>query len=89
MNRELINMILEAYKVSRGTYGSPRITMALRKQGITCGRNRIVRLMQENEIAARTKRKFKAIPTQSTTIQSLKTWLTKKLTTLKGILKAL
>ena len=32
-NKELLNLIREAYKLSRGTYGSPRITIVLRKQG--------------------------------------------------------
>ncbi len=44
----------------RGTYGSPRITAELRDNGIQCGKNRIVRLMKENGIKAKTKRRFKA-----------------------------
>lgn len=59
-NNILLNLIHEAYKVSRGTYGSPRITKALEKQGITCGRNRVARLMRENHIVAKTKRRYRA-----------------------------
>lgn len=59
-NKELLNLIREAYKLSRGTYGSPRITRVLRKQGIACGTNRIARLMRENYIVAKTKRKYRA-----------------------------
>ena len=44
----------------RGTYGSPRITAELRDNGVYCGRNRIARLMKENGIRAKTKRRFKA-----------------------------
>ena len=59
-NRELLTEIRKAYKVSRGNYGSPRITRVLKKQGIICGKNRVAHLMRENGIAAKTKRKFKA-----------------------------
>lgn len=44
----------------RGTYGSPRITAELRDNGIQCGKNRIARLMKENGIKAKTKRRFTA-----------------------------
>jgi len=59
-NGELLNQIRKVYNISRRTYGSPRITKALKKEGITCGKNRLARLMQENGIAAKTKRKYKA-----------------------------
>lgn len=51
--------IREAYVRGRGTYGSPRITAELRDNGIQCGKNRIARLMKENGIKAKTKRRFK------------------------------
>lgn len=59
-NKELLTEIRKIYKVSRGTYGSPRITRVLKRQGITCGKNRVARLMRDNGIVAKTKRKFKA-----------------------------
>ncbi|WP_243120817.1 IS3 family transposase [Pelotomaculum sp. FP] len=59
-NKELIKKIRKVHQISRGTYGSPRITRTLKKQGITCSRNRVARLMRENDIAAKTRRKFKA-----------------------------
>lgn len=59
-NKELLKEIRKQYKVSRGTYGSPRITRALKKKNITCGKNRVARLMRENNIAAKTKKKYKA-----------------------------
>lgn len=59
-NRVLLEEIRKVYKVSRGTYGSPRVTRALNNKGIVCGRNRVARLMRENGIAAKTKRKYKA-----------------------------
>ena len=48
------------HKISRGTYGSPRITRALKKKGIVCGKNRVARLMHDNGITGKTKRKYKA-----------------------------
>ncbi|NLC06732.1 MAG: IS3 family transposase [Syntrophomonadaceae bacterium] len=59
-NKELLTEIRKIYKQSRDTYGSPRITKALNKQGVICGKNRVARLMQKNGIAAKTKRKYKA-----------------------------
>ncbi len=48
--------IEDAYDANRGVYGSPRIHVELKAQGIHCGRKRIVRLMQEKGISARRKR---------------------------------
>jgi transposase InsO family protein len=45
--------------MSRYTYGSPRITIELREQGDTCSKNRVARIMRENDIKAKTARKFK------------------------------
>jgi len=45
--------------MSRDTYGSPRITIELREQGDTCSKNRVARIMKENDIMAKTARKFK------------------------------
>ncbi|WP_274428818.1 IS3 family transposase, partial [Desulfolucanica intricata] len=59
-NRKLLEKIRDVYKISRRTYGSPRITRALKKQGITCGKNRVARLMRDNGIVGKTKRKYKA-----------------------------
>ena len=52
--------IKDAYVRGRGTYGSPRVTAELRSKGILCGKNRVSRLMKQNGIKAKTKRKFKA-----------------------------
>lgn len=60
LNEELLARIKHIHKVSRETYGSPRITHALKNEGIKCGRNRVAKLMKENDIKAKTKRKFKA-----------------------------
>src|SRR5450759_4725882 len=44
-DEELLERIVAAHKASRGTYGSPRITRALRTAGLRVGRKRIARLM--------------------------------------------
>ena len=45
-NRVLVEQIRVEYKRSRQTYGSPRIWASLVRQGITCGRHRVARLMR-------------------------------------------
>jgi len=59
-NDRLLVQIRQAYVRGRGTYGSPRITAELRSDGIACGKNRVARLMRQNGIKAKTKRRFKA-----------------------------
>lgn len=59
-NLKLLTKIRKIHQQSRNTYGSPRITKALNKQGVVCGKNRVARLMQLNGIIAKTKRKYKA-----------------------------
>jgi len=59
-NDRLLVHIRQAYVTGRGTYGSPRVTAELRAKGVSCGRNRVARLMRQNGIKAKTKRRFKA-----------------------------
>jgi len=59
-NRRLLARIKAVHKKSRRTYGSPRIHEALKAGGETCGRKRVERLMAENGIRAKQKRKFVA-----------------------------
>jgi transposase InsO family protein len=63
-NELLLESIKAVHKISRWTYGSPRITKELKAQGCPHGKNRIARLMHLNSIYAKTKRKFK-VTTQS------------------------
>src|ERR1043165_408754 len=44
---------------SRGTYGSPRIHEDLKAAGEKVSRKRVIRLMQEQELAARRKKRFR------------------------------
>jgi len=58
-NERLLMRIREVHAKSRSTYGSPRVWRQLRRDGETCGRGRVARLMREAGIAARQKRRFK------------------------------
>ena len=58
-NESLIFKIKLAHEKSRRIYGSPRITAELHASGIRCGKDRIARLMRENGIMAKTRRRFK------------------------------
>ena len=58
-NNELTEKIRFVHQESRQTYGGTRIYAELREQGISCGKNRIVRLKQKAGIMAKTRRRFK------------------------------
>jgi len=51
--------VRESFERSRKTYGSPRIHRDLVAQGEHVSRKRVVRLMQEQGLAARVRRRFK------------------------------
>ena len=55
----LLAHIRASFALSRGTYGSPRMTRELQDEGFRVGRRRIARLMRENSLNARQKRRFK------------------------------
>jgi transposase InsO family protein len=52
-NAALAERIRAVHQASRGTYGSPRIYQALRRQGCRASENRIARVMQAPGIKAR------------------------------------
>ena len=63
-NRELSDerlrpRIVDAFKVGRGTYGSPRVQSELVDQGIEVGRGRVARLMRELGLQGLSPRKFR------------------------------
>jgi putative transposase len=59
-NKKLIEKIKIIHKQKREVYGSPRIHMELKKQGESCSRIKVAKLMTENNIKAKTKKKWKA-----------------------------
>lgn len=58
-NAGLVQEIRRIHKNSRRTYGSPRIARELRKKGLVCNPKRVAKLMQEHNIRAKTKKRFK------------------------------
>jgi putative transposase len=58
-NRAVVAKIQAIHGDSRRTYGSPRVHASLQDAGYRIGRNRVARLMRDNAIRARTKRKFR------------------------------
>ena len=58
-------LITTIYEQSRGTYGSPRIHEDVREGGWKCGRQRIVRLMREAGLRARTRLRWHPQTTNS------------------------
>jgi transposase InsO family protein len=56
-DEQLMERIEDAYHTNRGVYGSPRIHVELKEQGILCSRKRIARLMRKQNISARRKRR--------------------------------
>jgi putative transposase len=56
---QLMKQIRRVFAANKGRYGSPRVSQALRQDGIQCGENRVARLMRENQLAARRKKAFR------------------------------
>ena len=62
--RQLDDVIILAhvrnqFSLSRQTYGSPRVHVELREEGLSVGRHRVARLMRDNGLKARQKTRFK------------------------------
>jgi len=58
-DRVALAHVRERFSLSGETYGAPRVWHDLREDGIGIGRNRIARLMRENDLKAHQKRRFK------------------------------
>jgi len=63
-NQALLVLIRAEHKISRKTYGSPRIQVVLYRQGVVCGHNRVARLMRLHGIEAFQRRKYHPVTTQ-------------------------
>jgi len=57
---ELLKRIREIHRASRGTYGSPRVHAHLVRDGVEVGKDRVARLMQEDGLEGRVRRRFKS-----------------------------
>ena len=56
---DLFIKIKDVYLKSKETYGSPRITKELNMQGINVSQKTVARIMKDNSIKSRVKRKYK------------------------------
>jgi len=63
-NQRLVEQIKKEHQRSRRAYGSPRIHAALQRDGVTCGRHRVARLMRQNGIIALRAPKRRPVTTQ-------------------------
>lgn len=64
-NAPLLAHIRAVFAESRGTYGSPRVTAALRQQGVMCNRKRVARLMRQHGLVAKHRRARRVTTTDS------------------------
>ncbi len=60
----LLKQIKTNHKLSRGTYGSPRVHADLEASGECVGVNRVARLMRQNDMTVKPKRGFRCSTTQ-------------------------
>lgn len=58
-NRLLVQQMRILQQSARQCLGSPRLTRKLRERGQPCGRHRVARLMRENGLNARRKKRFR------------------------------
>jgi putative transposase len=58
-DRELLGKIKHIHEVSRGVYGSPRITAELADKGVSVGRHKVARLMRLARLRGCPKRRFR------------------------------
>lgn len=58
-NELLLEKIREIFKGSHQRYGSRRVCFELRLRGIICSKNRVARLMHQDELKSRRTRKFR------------------------------
>ena len=56
---QLVAMLRSIYEETKGAYGSPRMLVELHERGFPASKERVERVMRENGIRARHKRRFK------------------------------
>jgi len=62
---QLIESIRLVHERSNGTYGSPRVHQALKKQGLICSRKQVQKLMRQEQIRSTRHRRFRMKTTDS------------------------
>lgn len=58
-NEVLLKAIERVHRASRNNYGSPRVVAELRARGHKVGHNRVARIMRENGIVAKMRRRYR------------------------------
>jgi putative transposase len=61
----LRNEIRKIHQESQSRYGSPRVQLALSRRGMGHGRNRVARLMREQGLVGRQRKRFRLVTTDS------------------------
>jgi transposase InsO family protein len=64
-NQEVLKLIRQIHKESKGRYGSPKITQELRRRGIHISRPRVARIMRAANIRSIVHKRFKVRTTDS------------------------
>lgn len=64
-NEQLRAAIARVHAEHGGVYGSPRVAVALRTEGVPCGRHRVARLMRAAGLRGRQRRRFRVRTTDS------------------------
>jgi putative transposase len=74
---QLTNIIVDIHRMSRHSYGSPRVHAELRLgAGIRCSRKRVERLMRQADVQGIHRRKGRAAPAAPPTLSRATIWST-------------
>jgi putative transposase len=61
----LARTIAQVHRASQARYGSPRVHAELRATGVRCSRKRVARLMREQQLAGKRRRRFRVVTTDA------------------------
>ncbi|HET8644746.1 MAG TPA: IS3 family transposase, partial [Vicinamibacteria bacterium] len=61
----LAQTIAQVHRASQARYGSPRIHAELQATGVRCSRKRVARLMREQQLAGKRRRRFRVVTTDA------------------------
>ena len=61
----LARTIAQVHRASQARYGSPRVHAELQATGVRCSRKRVARLMREQQLAGKRRRRFRVVTTDA------------------------